>query len=67
LRFQLPFVGSFRVAGLNADDASAKLTSALREDYLNTAASITVDDYDSNQIIVLGHVAHQGVLIFQEI
>ena len=61
---QLPFVGSFRVAGLNADDAGAKLTSALREDYLNTAASITVDDYDSNQIIVLGHVAHQGVLIF---
>jgi len=29
---QLPFVGSFRVAGLNADDAGAKLTSALRED-----------------------------------
>ncbi|MGA9722979.1 MAG: polysaccharide biosynthesis/export family protein [Candidatus Binatus sp.] len=61
---QLPFVGSFRVAGLNADDASGKLTSALREDYLNTAASITVDSYNSNQVIVLGNVAHQGVLIF---
>lgn len=61
---QLPFVGSFRVAGLNADDASNKLTSALREDYLNTAASVTVDSYNSNQIIVLGHVAHQGVLTF---
>jgi polysaccharide export outer membrane protein len=61
---QLPFVGSFRVAGLSADDAGRKLTSALREDYLNTAAAITVDKYNSNQIIVLGHVAHQGVLIF---
>jgi polysaccharide export outer membrane protein len=61
---QLPFVGSFRVAGLNADDASRKLTSALREDYLNTAASVIVDNYNSNQIIVLGHVAHQGVLTF---
>jgi polysaccharide export outer membrane protein len=61
---QLPFVGSFRVQGLSADDASAKLTSALREDYLNTAASINVDSYNSNQIIVLGHVAHQGVLTF---
>jgi polysaccharide export outer membrane protein len=61
---QLPFVGSFRVADLNADDAGAKLTSALREDYLNTAASITIDQYDSNQIIVLGHVAHQGALTF---
>jgi polysaccharide biosynthesis/export protein len=61
---QLPFVGSFRVAGMSADDASSKLTSALREDYLNTAASVTVDSYNSNQIIVLGHVAHQGVLTF---
>jgi polysaccharide export outer membrane protein len=61
---QLPFVGSFRVADLNADDASNKLTSALREDYLNTAASVTVDSYNSNQVIVLGHVAHQGVLTF---
>lgn len=61
---QLPFVGSFRVAGLSADDASSKLTSALREDYLNTAASVTIDSYNSNQIIVLGHVAHQGVLTF---
>lgn len=61
---QLPFVGSFRVAGLSADDASGKLTSALREDYLNTAASINIDSYNSNQIVVLGHVAHQGVLVF---
>lgn len=61
---QLPFVGSFRVAGFNADDAGSKLTSALREDYLNTAASITVDSYNSNQVIVLGHVARQGVLTF---
>jgi polysaccharide export outer membrane protein len=61
---QLPFVGSFKVAGFNADDASRKLTSALREDYLNTAASVIVDSYNSNQIIVLGHVAHQGVLTF---
>jgi polysaccharide export outer membrane protein len=61
---QLPFVGSFPIAGLNADEASSKLTSALREDYLNTAASVTVDKYSSNQIIVLGHVQHPGVLTF---
>jgi polysaccharide biosynthesis/export protein len=61
---QLPFVGSFRVAGFTADDASSKLTSALREDYLNTAASITIDSYNSNKVVVLGHVARPGVLIF---
>ena len=61
---QLPFVGSFRVADLNADDASRKLTSALQEDYLNTAVSNTVDSYNSNQSVVLGHVAHPGVQTF---
>jgi polysaccharide biosynthesis/export protein len=61
---QIPFVGSFPVAGLNADDASSKLTSALREDYLNTAASITVDKFNGNQVIVLGHVQRPGVLTF---
>jgi polysaccharide export outer membrane protein len=61
---QLPFVGSFRIAGLTADDSGRKLTSALQEDYLNTAASVTVDSYNSNQVIVLGHVAHPGVQTF---
>ena len=65
-QIQLPFVGSFKLAGFTADDASSRLTSALREDYLNTAASVTVDSYNSNQIIVLGHVAHQGVLTFAQ-
>jgi polysaccharide biosynthesis/export protein len=61
---QLPFVGSFKMAGYNADDASGRLSSALREDYVNTAASVTVDSYNGNQVTVLGHVAHQGVLTF---
>ena len=61
---QLPFVGSFKVAGFNADDAGSRLSSALHEDYLNSAASITVDSYNGNQVTVLGHVAHQGVLTF---
>jgi polysaccharide biosynthesis/export protein len=61
---QLPFVGSFKMAGYNADDASSRLSSALREDYVNTAASVTVDSYNGNQVTVLGHVAHQGVLTF---
>ncbi len=61
---QLPFVGSFRIAGLTADESGRKLTSALSEDYLNTAASVTVDSYNSNQVTVLGHVAHPGVLTF---
>lgn len=61
---QIPFVGSFRVAGLSADDASKRLTSALQEDYLWTAVSLSIDTYGSNRVVVLGHVGHPGVLTF---
>ena len=61
---QIPFVGSFRVAGLSADDAGGKLTGALQEDYLWTAVSVSIDTYGSNRVVVLGHVGHPGVLTF---
>ena len=50
---QLPFVGSFKMAGYNADDASSRLSSALRVEYVNAAASVTVDSYNGNQVTVL--------------
>ena len=64
---QLPFVGSFKVAGSMPTRRAGRLSSALREDYLNTAASVIVDSYNGNQMTVLGHVAHQGVLTFPDI
>lgn len=61
---QLPFVGSVRISDLTADDASAKLTQAVREMYVLSVASITVDSYNGNQVLVLGNVAHPGVQHF---
>jgi polysaccharide export outer membrane protein len=63
---QLPFVGSIKIANLSADDASAKLTGALRELYVASVASLTIESYNGNQVYVLGNVAHPGALHFSE-
>ncbi|HLW71269.1 MAG TPA: polysaccharide biosynthesis/export family protein [Candidatus Binataceae bacterium] len=63
---QLPFVGSVRISDLSADDAGAKLTQALREIYVLSVASLTIDSYNGNQILVLGNVAHPGAQRFSE-
>jgi polysaccharide biosynthesis/export protein len=63
---QLPFVGSVKISNLTADDASAKLTQALREMYVLSVATLTIDRYNGNQVLVLGNVAHPGVLHFDD-
>jgi polysaccharide biosynthesis/export protein len=63
---QLPFVGSIRLSNLSADDASAKLTQVLREMYVLSVATVTIDSYSGNQVLVLGHVLHPGVHHFSD-
>jgi polysaccharide export outer membrane protein len=63
---QLPFVGSIRIANQTANDASAKLTGALREMYSLSVASLTIDTYNGNQIFVFGRVAKPGVMHFAD-
>jgi len=63
---QVPFMGSIRIANLTPDQAGAKLTNALSDYYLKAYASITMLSYGSNSVTVLGHVAHPGLLIFND-
>jgi polysaccharide export outer membrane protein len=63
---QVPFLGSVRMADLTPDQASAKLTSALSEYYLGAYATITMLSYSGNSVTVLGHVAHPGLLTFND-
>jgi polysaccharide export outer membrane protein len=63
---QIPFVGSIRISDETANDASAKLTGALREMYALGAASVTIDSYSGNQIFVFGRVAKPGVMRFSD-
>jgi len=63
---QVPFLGSFHIAGLTADEASTKLSSALSEYYLSAYATITISSYAGNTVTVLGHVAKPGQLAFTD-
>jgi polysaccharide export outer membrane protein len=63
---QIPFVGSIRISDETANDASAKITGALREMYALGAASVTIDSYNGNQVFVFGRVAHPGILRFSD-
>jgi polysaccharide biosynthesis/export protein len=63
---QIPFLNSVHVAGLTADDASAKVSSAVSEYYLHAYATITILSYGGNTITVLGHVTKPGQLSFAD-
>lgn len=63
---QVPFLGSIRVAGATPNQASARLSSALSEYYVGAYATITMVGYNSNSVTVLGHVAHPGLLTFND-
>jgi polysaccharide export outer membrane protein len=64
---QVPFVGTIEVANLTADEVSAKLTRVLSDYYVGPpAATTTINSYNGNNIIVLGHVAKPGLLHFAD-
>jgi polysaccharide biosynthesis/export protein len=63
---QIPFLGSVPIANLTPDQAGAKLSSALSEYYVGAYATITMSGYGGNSVTVLGHVAHPGVLTFND-
>lgn len=65
-RIQIPFVGSLKISGLTADRAGEFITQALSEDYVGPAATLQIDKYTDNQILVLGHVSQPGVLHFTD-
>jgi polysaccharide biosynthesis/export protein len=63
---QIPFVGSVRVAELTPDQAGVKLSGVLSEYYVGAYATITMLSYSGNSVTVLGHVAHPGLLVFND-
>jgi polysaccharide biosynthesis/export protein len=63
---QIPFLGSVRIADMNPDQASAKLSSALSEYYLGAYATITMLSYSGNTVTVLGHVGKPGQFTFSD-
>jgi polysaccharide biosynthesis/export protein len=63
-RISIPVVGSQQLAYLTPDEAGRRITKALATDYLEPVATVEVDTYDSNRVLILGRVTNPGILHF---
>ncbi|HKD68693.1 MAG TPA: polysaccharide biosynthesis/export family protein [Candidatus Binataceae bacterium] len=63
-RISLPVVGSQQLAYLTPDQAGAQLSRALATDYLDPVATVEVQSYASNSVLVLGRVSKPGTIHF---
>jgi|ERR1700722_2743956 polysaccharide export outer membrane protein len=58
----LPYVGGVKVSDLTRGDAAKAITQALTPFYQNPSVVVGVDVYSSNTILILGAVAHPGLM-----
>jgi polysaccharide biosynthesis/export protein len=58
----LPYVGGVKVSDLTRGDAAKAITQALTLYYENPSVVVGVDVYSSNNILILGAVAHPGLM-----
>lgn len=60
----LPVVGTVPVVDLTVDDASAAVSRKVAHAYVGATATISVEQYAANRVLVLGRVSNPGVLQF---
>jgi polysaccharide biosynthesis/export protein len=63
-KLTLPLAGSFEVRNMTREAAAKGIAEVLQRYYTSLDVTVRVAKYGSNRIFVLGHVAHPGVLYF---
>lgn len=63
-RISVPVAGVVQVGGLTRDLAGSAIAQALSAYYSQVAATVAIEKYAGNRVIVLGDVEHPGVLLF---
>ncbi len=63
-RVTVPFAGPQKVAGLSREQAAAAVRDGLARYYANAVVTVRVQQYVSNQVVVLGRVNSPGVQTF---
>ena len=58
----LPYAGGVKVSDLTRGEAAKTITQALTPYYGNPSVVVGVDVYSSNNLLVLGAVAHPGLM-----
>lgn len=65
-RITVNVAGPLRIAGLSSEEAAAKVSNALGKFYRDAVATVRIDEYISNEILVLGRVAAPGPVVFRK-
>jgi polysaccharide export outer membrane protein len=65
-RITLPLVGPIKVADRNRNEVAKLILDSLAPYYRELTVTVNVDKYASNRVIVIGSVAHPGVLYFDD-
>ena len=63
-RITLPLAGSISLTGKTREQAAAAIVAALQPYYNNLAATVGVDKYTSNHVLLLGAVERPGIVYF---
>jgi polysaccharide export outer membrane protein len=63
-RITMPVAGDVKIADLTREQASAAITKSLSRYYSQASATVAVETYTGNRILVLGDVQHPGLLLF---
>ncbi len=63
-RITLPLSGSFEIRNLTRGAAAHAIAESFQRYYNSVDVTVRVSKYGSNRILVMGHVAHPGVLYF---
>jgi polysaccharide export outer membrane protein len=57
-----PLLGEIKLAGLTIDEAQDKLTELLKEYYRDPQVNLTISEYGSCEVYVLGEVENPGII-----
>ena len=63
-KITVPVIGSVQVQGLTADEAAHAVTQALSHAYRDVTATVSIEEYTANRVLVLGRVSNPGVIHF---
>lgn len=65
-RMTLPVVGAVKVADLTREAAGKKIVEAMGKYYTSMTATVKVEKYGSNHIVLLGNVKNPGIVNFDQ-
>lgn len=63
-KITLPLSGSFEIKNMTRAAAARAITDVYQRYYTHVDVTVRVSKYGSNRILVMGHVAHPGVIYF---